>query len=536
MPVYPGRVSPAPSIRNFGGVDYTASDLNVNPNGARESINWDLTTQGSIRLRKGWKQLCDHTNEGKLDGVFIFISDGGGETQFTISNGKVFAISGGVKTQITGTFTITPGLRWRGAQWQGKIWLTNGVDQPIVIIPGSPNAVKTMTQVSIDENTSSKLPAEWGANPPRGFIVVNRGQDERMFAWSLYKVYFSGLGTATDWLVTGVDGAGAFVVGAADGDVIQAVVSKFGYIVVFTNQRTLIYTGDGPGDATTPGIVLSHILFTGCPGGPDSIIQASSDTYFWSEFGPASLLRILNTTELSSDLVGLPVQPHAVEQTNRNLWTSIVGYHDIKNTRIIWWAPLLGSTSLDTAYVYQYDIKAWYRYEGVRIECAAASPRGGVYAGIASLSSHWLGELHDGFVDGAADIEGRYLTMPYFWGQPDMTKTVPFVDVFFKNATAILDMNYFFDWDSISGSERLALFESGDEWGTSEADLNPLVLRWGPGLDNTVFTWGTDPTVKIQRVDVYGMGKFFAVEFVAKGHNEVEILGWKVDPRMKGLR
>lgn len=538
MPSYAGKLSPASSIRNFGGVSYTSSDLNQNPNGCIEDINWDLTSQGSLIFRAGWNQLCDFTDEAGLDGLFIFVTSTGTEQRFAISNGKVWSVVGSVKTQLTATgVTITPGTRWRGVQWKDKIWLANGLNQPIVIIPGSPAIVKTMAQVSADANsTVNKTPSEWSGNPPNGFTVVNRGQDERMFAWNNTKVYFCNLSDPTDWLATGAAGAGAFIVNAADGDNVTAVVGKFGYTVVFTTERTLIYTGDGPGDATTPGIGLEHMLEIGCPAGYDSVIQVGTDTYFWSNFGPANLIRLLNATELSTNLVGLPVQPHSMWETNRSKWTAITGYHDILRRRVVWLAPLAGSTTLNTAYVYQYDIKSWYRYEGWNAECSVASADGSIFAGMKRGSSHYFVQLHVGTADGPDDITAVYQCVPYDWQQPDMTKTCPFVDIFSRNDINNLSMTYNYDFGQISDVEKLTQILEGGEWGANDADPNPDVAFWGPGPDFLVGTWNGDQSVHIDRVDVYGNGKFLGLTFTAVGHGSTEILGWKTSPRVKGLR
>jgi len=539
MSQYLGKLSPAPSIRNFGGVSDTSSDLNMNPNGAREDLNWDLTLQGSLIKRSGFVSLCPF--DLAMDGVFLFVTDTGTVQEYAISAGVVYQITGGSKTALSATgCVITAGVRWRGWQWQGKLWLANGLNPPIVIIPGSPSVVKTMTQVSMDANSGvSKLPTEWSASPPIGFTVVNRGQDERMFAWNRTKVYFCELGAPTNWLTTGVAGAGAFIVGAADGDSIQAVIGKFGYTVVFTTERTLVYSGDGPGstDGTTTGITLSYILIIGCPGGPDSVIQVGSDTYFWSEYGPANLMRLLNATEMNSNLVGIPVQPHIMKNINRDAWQNIVGYHDVKRRRVIWFAPMLGDSTPNMGYIYQYDIKAWYRYKDWSVTGVSVAPNGTVYASVRLPAGGFsFVNLHQGSSDAGADIEAVYLTMPYYFGSPDMSKTVPYVDVICRNDIDTLEVDYDFDYGSYEGSQVLDVITDGGEWGESEADLDPLVMRWGPGSDETTGQWGAEITTQLNRVDIYGIGKLFSLAFISKGQGTVEIMGWRTSPREKGLR
>jgi len=536
MPNYSGRISPPSSVRNFAGVSYPSSELNQNPNGAIESVNWDLTSTGSLNLRQGWQSLCDFTDQAGCDGIFLFVTETGAELHFEINNGVVWSIIGGTKTPLVATgCTITPGVRWRGAQWKGMVWLANGVDAPIVIIPGTPSTVKPMVKVSqeewVDTTPLNRIPAEWGANPPIGFTVVNRGQDERMYAWNRGKVYFSSLNSATDWLSAGLAGSGAFVVSVADGDAVSAVVPKFGYLVVFTNQRTLIYTGDGPGDLTTAGITLSHMLMIGCPGGADSIIQVGTDTYFWSEFGPANLVRLLNATELSSNLVGLSVQPHVMNRTNRNRWPMILGYHDIQRRRVVWFAPLLGSPLMNCGYIYQYDIKSWYRYEGWNVDYAVASATGVIFAGVQTATTRAFAVLHSGFMDGAEGYEADYYTVPFDWGQPDITKTVPFVDVFTRNDVNELQVEYKYDFDP--------RYEVDDSIHPATENVWGLALPTPPGVPSWDVdgVWEDSNPVVENRVELYGQGKFLSFRFKVASHGgATEILGWKPSPRMKGLR
>ena len=536
---YPGKLTVGASAKNIAGVSYPSSDLNQNPNGAIECLNWDLTTIGSIKTRGGWLPRYEFTLLGgaSLNGVFAFVNDAGAINWFAVANGKVYHLVGDTPVELVSTgCTFTNGYRWRGDQWHGKLWLGNGHDAPVVILPsGDTFIVKTQVQQSKDDHSGTdKTPSEWGAAPPHGFTLVNRGQAERMYAWNLEKVYFTKLSEPTNWVdADGAAGSGAFVVQANDGDVIQRVIGKFGYMVVFTTTLTLIYSGDGPGDDTTPGIGLDHVVNIGCPGGPDSVFNVGSDTWFFSERGPDNLMRVLNSTELTNGMTGVPVQPHIQSKTNHSLWSGIMGYHDVARRRVIWFAPLSGSTTFNTAYVYQYDVRSWYRYEGWEILCTGTAPDGTVMAGIKQGSHYYIGELHVGNSDNGVDIDALYVTVPYTWTSPDMTKTVPFVDVYSKNEGNAVKMDYSWDFDLETGSESLQSQEFPGVWGVYATN----VLRWGPmDQPNLVGVWRKESEIVLNRLDVYGSGKFLTLKFQSEGKGSAEILGWMASPRVKGLR
>jgi hypothetical protein len=202
---------------------------------------------------------------------------------------------------------------------------------------------------------------------------------------------------------------------------------------------------------------------------------------------------------------------------------------------VIWWAPSLGSAVPDLAYIFQYDIKAWYRYEGWSADCIAVDSVGRVYGGMRQGTDFFFAELHTSQSDNGDDITAIYETMPYDWNQPDITKTIPFVDLFLKNDTNLILFNYDFDFGENIGQEILQSSETGPIWGAT-ADSPGDVRQWGPGSEALLGAWGMDVGTRMKRVDIYGIGKYLALTFKVIGQGATEILGWKTSPRMKGLR
>jgi len=112
---YVGRVNGPAKMKNFRGMNPASSEINQDPNGAIDLVNCDLSTIGSIKLRKGWLSvdMVPSLPAFTVDGV-IDLSTSAGEALIIFCNAKVFRLIGNVLTDITAANSITAGFRWRG--------------------------------------------------------------------------------------------------------------------------------------------------------------------------------------------------------------------------------------------------------------------------------------------------------------------------------------------------------------------------------------------------------------------------------------
>jgi hypothetical protein len=121
-------------MKNFRGMNPASSEINQDPNGALDMVNCDISTIGSVKMRKGWLRVTvsPALPNATVDGVIDLKTDAG-EALIVFCGGKVFRVVGTTSTDITAANTITAGFRWRGCQSHDHVFMANGVNQPLVI-------------------------------------------------------------------------------------------------------------------------------------------------------------------------------------------------------------------------------------------------------------------------------------------------------------------------------------------------------------------------------------------------------------------
>jgi hypothetical protein len=162
---YVGRVNGPAKMKNFRGMNPASSEINQDPNGAIDLVNCDLSTIGSIKLRKGWLSvdMVPSLPAFTVDGV-IDLSTSAGEALIIFCNAKVSRLIGNVLTDITAANSITAGFRWRGCQSHDHVFMGNGKDQPLVI--GLTGNAVTYSDYSKANSSTPAIPVSVTINVP----------------------------------------------------------------------------------------------------------------------------------------------------------------------------------------------------------------------------------------------------------------------------------------------------------------------------------------------------------------------------------
>lgn len=360
-------------------------------------------------------------------------------------------------------------------------------------------------------NTAYNTPNAWNTTPPKGFIAVARGRDERLLAWAGQNVWASALRDGLNWFAP-QDAFQFFVTGGTDNNVV-GIASLFDYIVVLTSTDCLLYTG-----ASIDTITLQKVIPIGCVSSKSVVYAGEGDVYFWSQYGPVRLSRIVQGADVAAAIqFNDRIRPHIIANTNRSAWSSITGVNDITTSRITWAVPGTGQTKNTLAYVYQYDVDAFSHY--TNWQWADTIQHGGftIY-GIRSTSPtvDTIATMSTGLTDNGTPIVAVYKT-----GWMDMRswvqrKRVTWCDVVTDRTVGAYAMTfgYAFDYERVIG---------------------PSVVCTPTTTDGaTIYT--TSPMATEHRVYMAGIGNAFQLTFTSSDANGCRILGWRPYVVMNGVR
>lgn len=146
MPGYAGRINQDAEIYNFYGLNVKSSIVDGKRGEAIDIDNWDIDLSGAITRREGYvvqstfgADISHFDTFFKLDGTQIYIAISGGNLWESLSPAGPWTNRGGTLT--TGDFTYI------GTDLNGAYVLCNGIDKPIVFIPGS--SVQTLEDASL---------------------------------------------------------------------------------------------------------------------------------------------------------------------------------------------------------------------------------------------------------------------------------------------------------------------------------------------------------------------------------------------------
>ena len=361
-------------------------------------------------------------------------------------------------------------------------------------------------------NSAYRTWADWETNGwPKGFCVVARGRDERCFAWRENYVWVSALNNPLDWLA--LNDAFAFSIDGGTDKTITAIASLYEYILIFTKTQCFVYTG-----ASASDITLQKVIGRGCVS-MHSVVNVEGDVYFWSDYGPTSFKRIMSGADISSSTdFNKRIQNQLFTSTNVDEWYRISGYRYIPENRVVWAVPGVEQTKNTMAFVFQFDVNAWSKYDNWEFTHCGIDQSYGVY-GLrepdANGVSH-LWSLMSGETDNGTNISASYKTGWYDMRAWDQRKRLIFTDVICDRSVGNYQFSITWSWD----------------YGIQTS--NPVTCTQTTTDGCTIETTSSSTTE--HRVFADGIGSAFQLEFTSTAALPCKIIGWRPEVRAKGIR
>lgn len=353
---------------------------------------------------------------------------------------------------------------------------------------------------------------DWETNGwPKGFAIVARGRDERAFAWRDNYVWASALNNPLDWLA--LNDAFAFSVDGGTDKTITGIASLYEYILIFTRTQCFVYTG-----ASSQDITLQKVIGRGCVS-HHSIVNVEGDVYFWSDYGPTSFKRIMSGADISSSTdFNKRIQNQIFTDTNVDEWRRIHGYRYIPENRVVWAVPAPNETSNSIAYVFQFDVNGWSKYDNWAFTHCGIDAAYGVYAVREpdANGANALWNLMTGNDDNGTAITASYKTGWYDMRSWDTRKRLIFTDVICDRSVGNYTFSITWSWDyGIQTSLPITCTQTTTDGCTIET---------------------TSSTTSEHRVFADGIGSAFQLEFSSTAKLPCQIIGWRPETRGKGIR
>lgn len=406
-------------------------------------------------------------------------------------------------TRLSGLSPAPPTGSWvRIAQVDSQTtsYVDNGAS-----VSGSPVYCNTV-------NNAFNTPNDWNVNgPPKGAIVIAKGQDERMLAWRGSDIWCSTLSDGLNWLVNG--DAFSFPVTGGTNTQIKAAAALYDYFILWTTTDSYVYSG-----ASGATIQLEKIIPVGCAA-HNSVVRVGPDIYLWSQYGPTTFQRILSGADIqAASRFNENIYPIIRDQISRTQWGRIHGYNDIANNRVVWCVPGSGSSVNTIAIVYQYDAGGFTKYDNWAFTHAYALPDTFAIYGIKdNTTTSSVFQLATTNQDNGTNITATYKTGFFDWRTWAPRKRLVWCDVLASRA----DGNYSF---SLSWNY---------DYGRVVSSAISCTQTTTDG--STIQTTSSDVTH--HRIYTTGIGNAVQLVFTASGGNEVvKLIGWRPDAREKGLR
>lgn len=357
-------------------------------------------------------------------------------------------------------------------------------------------------------STAYNTPSDWNINgQPDLCAVVAEGREERLYMARKDTIWSSALANPLDWFNT----RDAFVftlVGGRD-RTITAIGATFDYTLISSSDTTWVYSGVGPTTISCQKIIPVGISSHG------SIARFGTDLFFWSQYGPTSLARILAGADLEANTdMDVAVNP-TVYASPTALWTGITAHVDTPNNRICWWYPKgASSTGNDAALVFQCNAKAFTTYQNlsvIRAETDAA------FLQYLALSNGKIVKFQSGDLDNATPIACVYKSRWYDMGTWARRKRIIWFDV-------VMD--------------KTESYSLSCAWSTDYGKFTATPIVLTPTTTDGATIESTGPTLQLHRVFANGYGNGFQVQFTGStsAGGGIKIVGLRPDTRIKGTR
>jgi hypothetical protein len=410
--------------------------------------------------------VIKRTAHGLADGDIIRFS-GVTETNWSSLNNRSFRIE---KIDADRFYLLDPDLD--RIVTTGGTWVT--VASPVGTIKTGILGVKRWPHLkyAIDSTRQYGYPSRWD-NPtdtgdpwgtgnvpdwPSGIAIFGQGLLMQAFAWGFLtdpdRIDVSMLGEpahfgnadvdaaneAASVAEPGIDG-GYFYCQRGDGDRVTGVLPMFTHKVVFKTRTTTVWSGDF-GSTDNP---LHQVgVFTNGNANSKSYGVVGGEVFFWDPVhGPKVLRAVQEYGDIAPSDLGEAI-PVEVKRVTQAYIDRIRFVHDRVNRRVMWFAPVDGSSTNNFVFVYYYLTKQWTFFDGAYSQCSdAVSTSSAASEGECLYASRLNGQivrLDQGFTDGldyAGDpvpVASQYNTKWFMWPGLSWAARLLFADVVCGNA------------------------------------------------------------------------------------------------------
>jgi hypothetical protein len=489
LPKYISDSQVAGDINFSGGLNTTGGPLSLQDNESPDLQNIDFNKFGSILKRKGYDVLNAEAISGDpfISGLywFEFVSAGSFVRKAIATAGTKFYKMDdldGTWDDATNSMTITAGTQFDFETFLNKVYMTNGVDLPLVWDGAGTSSLTTM---AVPTNlTDAKYIRLYNNYLFLGNVIVDNVNHNSRIYWSNIKD--AGTWTATHFIDVSKD----------DGQEITGLRVLTDRLVIFKTRSIYVlqFTGDSDIPFILPGGGKTNSA-VGCVA-PFSIQEVENGLVFLSYdgfyyFDGNNSFKI--SDRISSTIDGL---------ANTNLSSARSLVQKSKN-RYMCAVTSSGQTENDRVLVWDYFLNAWTIYVGLAPSAMTTFYVNGIE------ERPYFGD-YDGFVyrmdfgenDNPLGVEtainAYYYTNWRHFGDLIDKKGVPQVVIYFQTSEAVLTFAYTYDFEQGDQySNTFSLSGGGDVYGVALYDDAVYATEGG----------------KIVRRDLTGRGRVIRYKF-----------------------
>ena len=417
-----------------GGLNSTASPLNLQDNESSDLCNIDFDRFGSILKRNGY--ACLNTNSGTSiggDGLYWFEYDASGtQTRYAtrVYNGKLYKMDGldGVWDDITGGATITSGNHCDFETFTNKLYVANGVNVPFYWAGGATTSNVADVPTGL---TSAKFVKTFQNYLFYGNVVISG-------TYYPTRIYWSSLVDPTTW-----DSADWIEVSKDDGQPITGLFALSNQAVIFKSRSiyNVFYTGDStiPFQMHKSASPVGCTVFSSIQFVDNGLVFFSNDGfYFYDGTTSTKISDRITTTILGYNSTNF-TKIRSMAQRNKNrIWWSFTSSGETKNDRVVVW---------------DYYNNAWSIYKGMSPSAMATfyvsgineTPYFGDYSGIVYKADSGT---DDEPLNSTTAISAYYYTNWKHYDDLVNKKSVPKVRIYHQTNNAVLTFSYSYDFES----------------------------------------------------------------------------------------
>lgn len=440
-------------INSTGGLNSTASGLNVADNESTDLQNIDFNKFGSILKRNGYDVLNSSAfNSGATwTGLYAYEITSTGQVFLVGTCGNKLAKMDeldGTWDDITGALTITAGNNnlTTFATHLDTLLGTNGIDAPF-IWTGSGNGSAMTVPATL---TKAKFVVAWNKYTFLAHVFVGGALRKN-------RIYWSTIDSISAWSASDFRD-----IGLNDGQEITAVKALGDRLIIYKNRS--IWYGQFTGDSDLPFVFFPTPSSVGCEAGfavqevDNGHIFLSQDGYYYFDgVNSQKISDKINNTLTGFNRTRFKYGSSCYQKSKNRYWCSVSTEGTSTNTKVV---------TLDT-----YN-KAWSVYKGHNANCFAVIYSDGEERVYFGDYSGYVYRADIGTEDNPATVEtaidAYYYTKWFNFDDLVELKGVPHIVLYFQIANTTLTMAYSYDFEVADQySQSFSLATSSSVYGTA---------------------------------------------------------------------